>query len=238
MSPRGIAGATMLEPFGEEIWIADGPVTAVAGFRYPTRMAVIRLPGGALFVWSPTALTPELRAVVEALGEVRHIVAPSTLHDLFLAEWRAAYPSAELLAPPGLRKQRKDLAFDGDLDDAPQAWSGDIDHVLIRGSLITTEVVFFHRRSGTAIFTDLIQHFDPGWFTGWRALVARLDLMTAPEPETPRKFRQSFVDRRAAREAVRRILAWPADKVLMAHAPPVKSDGRAFLAKRFRWLNV
>ena len=227
----------MLQPFGEEIWIASGPIASVAGFRFPTRMAVIRLSDGALFVWSPTALTDALKTAVDALGEVRHIVAPSTLHDLFLGDWRIAYPQAEMLAPPGLRGRRRDLAFDGDLEDSSvHGWSTEIDHVPVHGSVITTEVVFFHHRSRTAIFTDLIQHFEPGWFSGWRAVVARLDLMTAPEPEVPRKFRQSFVNRGAAREALRRILAWPTEKVLMAHAPPVEAGGRAFVAKRFRWL--
>jgi hypothetical protein len=227
----------MLQPFGEEIWLADGPTTAVAGFRYPTRMAVIRLPGGALFVWSPIPLSEGLRAAVDALGEVRHLIAPNALHHLFLGEWRSAYPGARLYAPPGLRQRRKDLAFDADLEDAPPAdWSGEIDQVLVRGNLIAIEVVFFHRASRTAIFTDLIQHFESTWFTGWRAVVARLDLMTAPEPEAPRKFRYTFIDRRAARAALRRILAWPARKVLMAHAPPVEDDGQTFIARRFRWL--
>jgi len=88
------------------------------------------------------------------------------------------------------------------------------------------------------IFTDLIQHFSPTWFTGWRGVVANLDLMTAPEPETPRKFRNTFVGRRAARAALRRILDWPAERVLMAHAPPVDSDGQAFIRRAFRWLSV
>lgn len=228
----------MLQPFGEEIWLADGPMADVAGFRYPTRMAVIRLPGGALFVWSPVALDEALRAAVDALGEVRHVIAPNALHHLFLGEWRRAYPKARLYAPPGLRRRRRDIDFDDDLGDAPPPeWAGEIDQVLVRGNLITTEVVFFHRRSGAAIFTDLIQHFGPTWFTGWRAAVARLDLMTAAEPEVPRKFRNAFVDRRAARAAVRRILAWPADKVVMAHAAPVESGGQAFIRRAFRWLS-
>jgi hypothetical protein len=33
----------MLQPFGPGIWISDGPDAVVAGFRYPTRMAVIAL---------------------------------------------------------------------------------------------------------------------------------------------------------------------------------------------------
>jgi hypothetical protein len=227
----------MLQPFGEEIWLADGPVTDVAGFRYPTRMAVIRLAGGALFIWSPVPLADDLKAAVDALGAVRYVIAPNALHHLFLGEWQRAYPGALLYAPPGLRARRKDIAFDGDLGDAPEPqWSGDLDQVLVHGNLIATEAVFFHRESRTAIFTDLIQHFRPTWFTGWRAIVARLDLMAAPAPAVPRKFRLAFVNRRAARAALRRILAWPAQKVLMAHAPPVEQGGQAFIARTFRWL--
>jgi hypothetical protein len=229
----------MLRPFGEEIWLADGPVTDVGGFRYPTRMAVIRLAGGGLFIWSPVALGDDLKAAVDALGAVRYVIAPNALHHLFLGEWQRAYPAARLYAPPGLRARRKDIAFDGDLGDAPAPeWADDIDQVLVHGNLITTEAVFFHRKSRTAIFTDLIQHFDPAWFSGWRAVVARLDLMTAPAPAVPRKFRLAFVNRRAARAALRRIRAWPAQKVLMAHAPPVEADGQAFIARTFRWLLV
>ena len=227
----------MLQPFGDDIWLADGSETAVAGFRYPTRMAVIRLAGGGLFLWSPVALTPDLKAAVDALGEVRCLVAPNALHHLFLPEWKAAYPDARLYAPPGLRDRRKDIAFDADLaDTADPAWSADIDQVFVRGNLITTETVFFHRKSRTAIFTDLIQHFPKGTFKGWRALVAHLDLMTAPLPEVPRKFRNAFTNRKAARAALQRILAWPAEKVLMAHAPPVEADGQAFIRRAFRWL--
>ncbi|MDB5433314.1 MAG: hypothetical protein JWP35_4430 [Caulobacter sp.] len=228
---------TMLQPFGDEIWLADGPITAVAGFRYPTRMAVIRLSGGRLFVWSPVTLSDALRGEVEALGEVRYLIAPNSLHHLFLADWQRAFPQAKTYAPPGLRTRRKDLNFDGDLDDAPpQDWAAEIDQVAVRGNLITTEVVFFHRKSGTALFTDLIQHFGPGWFSGWRAVVARLDLMVGPAPQVPRKFRNAFVDRRAARAAIQRIAAWPSRKVVMAHAPPVERDGQAFVARTFGWL--
>ena len=92
----------MLQPFGEEIWLADGSVTMVAGFHYPTRMVVIRLPGGALFVWSPVQISDDLRAAVDALGEVRHLIAPNSLHHLFLADWRRAYPAARLHATLGL----------------------------------------------------------------------------------------------------------------------------------------
>jgi hypothetical protein len=229
--------ASLLQPFGPEMWLADGPEAEVIGFRYPTRMAVIRLAGGGLFIWSPIALSEALRRQLEDLGQVRYLVAPNSLHHLFLGEWREAYPLARLYAAPGLRLRRKDLDFDAELGDAPPPeWAGDLDQVLMRGNRITTEVVFFHRRSATVLFTDLLQQFPPGWFHGWRAVVARLDLMTASEPSVPRKFRAAFVDRRAARAALRRILEWPSSKVVMAHGLPVERDGQAFVARAFRWL--
>jgi hypothetical protein len=229
----------MLNAFGQEIWTADGPEVAVLGFRYPTRMAIIRLPDGGLFVWSPIRLTDSLRAEVDAVGPVRHIVAPNSLHHLFLAEWKRACPEARVYAPPGLRKKRGDIVFDADLGRTPNPdWDGEINQVLMHGNLITAEVVFFHVRSGTVLFTDLIQQIPASLLSGWRAMVAKLDLMTGPEPSVPRKFRVAFTNRRAARDSLEHILAWPAEKVLMAHGSPVEKDAPAFLRRAFGWLTA
>lgn len=227
-----------MQQFGPDIWTSDGPnVTGTFGFHFPTRMAVIRLASGDLFIWSPTALTDELRTSVDELGPVRHVVAPNSLHHTFLADWKRAYPAAQIHAAPGLKDVRKDIAFDSQLGDTPHsAWTADIDQTAIRGNRITTEVAFFHRPSRTAIFTDLLQQYPKGWFKGWRGIVAKLDGMTGPTPAVPQKFRTAFADRDAARTALRRILAWPTEKVLMAHGPPVTTDGAAFLARAFAWL--
>lgn len=227
----------LLHPFGPDIWIADGAIADVAGFKYPTRMAVMRLADGGLFVWSPVALPDALKREVDGLGTVRCLVAPNSLHHLSLPDWKAAYPAAKLFAAPGLRKRRPDIAIDAELGEAPPLeWEGVIDQAVVHGNAITTEVVFFHRASGTVLFTDLIQHFPKGWFKGWRALVAKLDRMTAVEAEVPQKFRVAFRDRKAGRASLERIFAWPAEKVLMAHGAPVVSGGSAFIRRAFRWL--
>lgn len=227
-----------LQDFADNIWIASGPVvTAAAGFRYPTRMAVIRLSGGRLFIWSPVALDAALRSQIDALGTVAHIVAPNGLHDCFLAEWAAAYPDASLHATPALADRRPDLRVDAKLGDAPDpGWAEQIDQVVVRGNLITVEVVFFHRESHTVLFTDLLQQLPPDWFTGWRGIVARLDLMTGPRLAVPRKFRLAFRDRLAARRTIGTILAWPVQRILVAHGPPVTSQAETALRGAFRWL--
>jgi hypothetical protein len=229
----------MLKQFAHDIWTADGSDIVIVGFPYPTRMAVIKLSGGGLFIWSPIPLTDDLRAEVDALGPVRHIIAPNSLHHLFLAAWKQAYPGAKVYAPPGLRKKREDIAFDADLGDAPDPeWAEEIDQVLMQGNVITTEVVFFHAKSGTVLFTDLIQQFPASSFSGWRAVVAKLDLMVGPEPSVPRKFRLAFTNRRAARASLERIFAWPAERVLMAHGTPVERDARILLRRAFGWLTT
>jgi hypothetical protein len=231
------ADIMMLRQFGPDIWIADGTEVSTGGFHYGTRTAVIRLADHGLFVWSPIKLTEQLRYEIEVLGDVHHLVPPNSLHHLFLDEWQRAYPNARVYAPPRLRKKRHDIDFDRDLNDTPDAvWAADIDQVIVRGNLITTEVVFFHRKSATVLFTDLIQQFPKGWFSGWREIVARIDLMVGDEPAVPRKFRNTFVNRRAARDALARIQTWPAQRLLMAHGRPVERDGQALIAKAFRWL--
>jgi len=142
-----------LREFGPSIGIGEGPVVPFFGFPYPTRMALIRLLDGSLFVWSPIALSEALRREVDAIGPVRHLVSPNVPHHLCLGEWKSAYRRARLYASPGLRRKRKDLSFDAELRDSPEPeWAADIDQVLVLDSFIMTEVVFFRCASRTASF--------------------------------------------------------------------------------------
>jgi len=227
----------MLTNFAPGLWLADGPaVTAIAGFHYPTRMALMRLGDGGLAVWSPVPLDAALRAEVDALGRVAAIIAPNDLHHLFIGDWRAAYPDAVIVAAPGVAAKRPDLTVDTEFADAPVPLLAGLSHRIVPGNAITTEVVLFHQESATVIFTDLLQQMPKDWYRGWRRLVARLDLMTGDAPQVPRKFRTGIKDRAATRAAIRDVLDWPAERVLMAHGAPVTEGAGAFLRGAFAWL--
>ena len=227
---------TRLLPFAPGLWVADGAPVSFHGFAYPVRMAVVRLGNGDLFIWSPIALDDGLKREIEALGRPAHLVAPNKLHHLFLGRWKAAWPEALLWAPPGLARKRPDLHFDASLTDTPAPWAAEIDQVLFNGSFALTEMVFFHRASRTALFADLIQNFPPGWFTGWKAWVARWGRIVAPNPSAPRDWQLSFLNRAAARQALARIKTWNAERVVIAHGAMAHSGGAAFIAHAFRWL--
>lgn len=224
-----------MQQFGTGLWLADGPCVSVAGFHYPTRMAVIALAEG-LLVWSPIALSADLRSAVDALGEVCEIVAPNHLHHLALAEWAAAYPKARLHAAPRLGQKRRDLRFRAVLGGvADPAWADRVEQVIFP-TLITDEVVFLHRPSGTVLFCDLLQQFPADWFRGWRRVVAGLDGMVGAAPQVPRKFRLATVQRKAARAALARVKGWQADQLVMAHGQPLRAGGKAVVDQAFRWL--
>ncbi|PJI91805.1 uncharacterized protein DUF4336 [Yoonia maricola] len=227
---------TKLTLFAEDIWIADSGELSVMGFRYPTRCAVMRLSGDALLVWSPAALSPPLRAQIDAIGRVTHLIAPNMLHHMFLGDWQTAYPQAQLFGLAALSHKRPDLRFDGVLDDVPnQAWADQIDQIVVANKL-TDEVVFFHHASGTVIFADLIQQFPHDCHKGWRGMIARLDLMVGDVPNVPRKFRLGFRAKTKARASITKILQWPIKRILLAHGAPVTDDGHRVLKRTFRWL--
>jgi hypothetical protein len=226
-----------LEPFADDLWIADGPTVPFLGIPYPTRMAVARLADGGAWVWSPIALTPELERAVEAVGPVRQLVSPNKIHHLFLPEWRRRWPDAKCHAPPRLAERKPEIAFDAELGDVPDpAWAGTIDQVVFRGSFFMEEVVFFHRPSRTAIVGDLVQRHDPSAMKGWQALLMRLDGLVGEGGSTPREWRASFWRRRPAREARERVVAWKPEGLVVAHGACARHGATAILARALAWI--
>jgi hypothetical protein len=234
---------TRLKPVGPDLWIAEGPVVDFYSFPYPTRTAVVRLGGNSLWIWSPIPLDDGLRAELAELGRPAHLVSPNKIHHLFIDKWASEFPLAQLWGLPSVIRKRPDLKFTGALDDdPPEAWRGEIDQVVFRGSLIMDEIVFFHRASRTAIFADLIENFSlnflrdtPGW-RGWRTAVARLWGITEPAGRAPLEWRLSFLRRAQARAALERVLGWNPLNVVMAHGVIALGDGSDFIRKSFAWL--
>ena len=227
----------MLQQFGPSLYSTEGPAISFFGFVYPTRMAAARLADGSLWVWSPVALTDGLAAEVRTLGPVRYIVAPNALHHLFLHEWARRWPDALLYAPPGLARKKPALHFAAELGEEPDpAWLGDIDQAVFRGSIALREVVFFHRPSRTAIFGDLIQRFPAAQARGWRGALMRLDGLVGEHGSTPREWRASFLRRSAARAARAKVLAWSAERLLIAHGACVDRGAAATIESALAWI--
>ena len=199
------------------------------------RMTVIQLADRGLFLHSPVPLDADLRAALDALGAVRAIVAPSKAHHLYVGDYVAAYPDAKLHGAPGLADKRTDLKFDSILsDEADPDWRGQIDQHFFRGDPFLNEVVFFHRATRTAIFTDLI--FNVAAEDASKARVFNWLTGAAGRFGPHRLVRRTIVDRDAARESVLKILDWNFDRVIVTHGEVLDTGGRDRVRAAFSYL--
>jgi hypothetical protein len=233
-------GGKSLKEHAPGLWTAVGQAdTAVPKFLrkfdYSARMTVVRLSDGGLFLHSPIRLDGGLRAELDAVGEVRAIVAPNKFHHLFAGDCRSAYPKAKLYAAPGLPEKRKDIKFDGLLADEPRVeWRGELEQRIIRGMPMLNEVAFFHPASRTLILTDLVFNMPRGRSWGLPVVSQILGLGGGFGPS--RLGRWLIRDRQAARASLGTMLRWDFDRLILAHGDIVETGGRQKLRDAFGFI--
>lgn len=77
------------------------------------RATMIKLKTGNLAVFSPVALTPEVKAKVlekasaAPAGQVKYLVAPDAEHHIFLSPWAKEYTTAQVIGMEGLPEKRE-----------------------------------------------------------------------------------------------------------------------------------
>ena len=230
-----------LKPVVEDIWIIDGPVIRFGprwlAMPFSTRTTVIRLADGGLFVHSPTPLSAQLKQELQQTGAVRWLIAPNRLHYWWMPGWQRDFPQARIFLAPRIREQaRGRLDFAAELLDRSDGypWDRDIATLPIVGRHMT-EVVFFHRASRTLILTDLIENFECAKLPALPRLLARLGGALDPHGSMPRDMRMTF-RKKDLRAAVRVMLAWNPERIILAHGRWYERDGTTELRRRFAWL--
>lgn len=224
-----------LHKLADGIWVLDGDPITFLTFPYQIRSTIVEIAPEELLVHSPVQLSAA--SLLEDLpGEVKYVVSPNKLHDLFLADWQKAFPQARFYAPPGLKSKHPDLSFHKYLTDEPESpWRGTLKQKIVSGSWFMSEVVFFHTPSKTLILGDLIENHDPRKFGRIHRAIGRVNAMLAPNGTTPRNYRWTFFRRREVGEDLREIMGWNAERVVVNHGPIVESGARRFLIHAFRW---
>ena len=222
----------MLSRWADNVW-TDTRKAKFFGVETGTRMTIVRLAEGGLFVLSPVALDEDTRREVDALGEVRAVVAPSIFHHLHVGSWMAAFPRAVFAACPGLEWKRRDLAFTCVLGDQPHPiWARDLEQVYFSARR-ENEIDFFHPASGTLLCTDALLNLSTHPLRSTR-LAARLMGNTAPGVGWLEPF--MVRDRRLARRQVDRMLAWDFHRIILAHGDTGAEGGRDVLRHAYAWL--
>ena len=109
--------------------------------------------------------------------------------------------------------------------------------LIVEGSPIHREAVFFHRASRTLILADLIENFEPGKLAWWMWPLVRLGGIADPDGAMPRDMRATFRRGRAQlRQAVEIMIGWAPDRVILAHGRWYRENGAAELRRAFRFV--
>lgn len=230
-----------LKPIAENIWIVDGPEISFGGLAFSTRMTIIRLQNGDLFIHSPTPLGGSLKTAINALGTVRHLVSSNFIHYWWIGEWHGHYPDAIRWASPKVRPRaaKHGISFDRDLGDEPEVeWANEIDQLIVRGGRAMEEVEFFHRASNTLILTDFIENFEPKRIhSRIMRFLLKLGGVADPDGKMPVDIYLSFLGRRKKlKTAVQTMIDWEPERIILAHGRWYEKDGVTELRRAFRRL--
>lgn len=230
---------TGLQQFAENIWICDGPDAVDCGLTFTTRMTVVKLTDGCLWISSPVSVEPEILEEIIELGRIRYLVAATPRHVWRLSSWHALFPEAQLFmcrkTPATLLKG--ELPITGTLGDIPEeGWASDLDQLAFKGNSLIEEVVFFHKRSHVLILDDLIQSNPMLKGHPFRNLAFKLNGIAAPEGGVARDIRISFTSRKPARQSLNKLLSWDFDKLIIGHGACLDADAKAYVGKAFEWL--
>ena len=229
----------MLKEIDKNIWVAEQPLKYF-GLSVGTRMTVIRLKSGKLVVISPIQIDNSIINQLKEIGDVAYIIAPNLYHYLFISDFKALYPLANLLAAPGLETKRPELPIDHTIREGESWFEGEIEYLFFDGfktfafdNKLMNEFVFFHPESSSLILTDTAYNFDQKF-----PLVTQLAMRTIGGYK---KISPSILEKLATKEkekvkqAVKKVLLWDFKRVIMAHGSIVENDAKSKFQEGYEW---
>jgi Domain of unknown function (DUF4336) len=227
------------DTFAKNVWTVEGPDVRDMGVMFTTRMTIVKLSDGSLWLDSPVSVTFETLERITSLGPVKYIVAATPRHVWRLERWHALFPEAQLWiarkTPFTLKKGY--LPFTGILSNEPyHGWANDFDQLAFKGSPFIEEVIFFHKQSRTVILDDLIQMHPLEKGKPFHNAMFRLAGVADPPGGVPLDIRLSFTDRNLARRALEKLLSWDFNKLIIAHGACIEKDAKPLVERAFSWL--
>lgn len=210
------------------IWLREYPIK-YAGTRFNSRMSLVRLKNGNLFIHSPCRIDDHLKEQINALGKVEYIVAPGYYHYFYVVSAQQAFPEAETLICPGIERKMPFMKFDWFLGDrADDRLVDDFEQVLLRGNKYIWEVAFFHKPTQTLLLVDLIENFTDkthgvSWSLKlWWKLVFHMWQNPKPAPE----YQFGWQNKDAARDSLTKILQWDFNTIILSHGDVIEQNAK------------
>ncbi|KAF2093492.1 hypothetical protein NA57DRAFT_81421 [Rhizodiscina lignyota] len=223
------------------------------------RGTIVRLQSGALAVFSPTALTPEVKEKVESLGgDVKYIAATDIEHHIFIGAWSKEYPKAKVIGPEGLpekrakqknedvhftyvftAKNKNDLKIDDDFD-------ANFDYEFVDGHA-NKELVFNYKPERTLIEADLMfnlpatEQFSKSGQSPNSGILTKIFIYlngTAGAALAQKRliwYGPSSANKPSFNKSVDKIAKWDFDRIIPCHGDVIETDGKGIFEKIMEW---
>lgn len=219
------------------------------------RGTIVRLQNGSLAVFSPVALTDDVKQKVAAMGEVRYITALDFEHHIFLGPWHAAYPNAKVIGPEGLPEKRKaqnneDVPFATIFTAAnphpsiDPEFEAEFEYEYVPAHQ-NKEIVFNHKPTKTLIQADLMFNYPPTEQyskTGVSPTSGILTKIFGAVTNTDSDWQKRLIwygisskDRAGFARSVSRIDKWGFERIIPCHGDVVESNGKGIFQKIMQW---
>lgn len=231
--------AEFLHEFAENIWLADGPVVRDTGAYFTTRMTIVKLSNGSIWISSPVPVSFATLSAISELGDVHYLIAATPRHIWRLDTWHTLFPEAELWAshPTFFTLRKGDLPITGYLSDTPaDTWNTDFEQLAFQGNPLLSEVLFFHRKTHTVLLDDIIMRNPVMEGKPFTNLVFKMGGVQGLDGGVTIDMKLTFLNRSLARQSLDRLLSWDFDKLIIAHGPCIESDAKQYVKRAFRWL--
>lgn len=226
----------MFDEITPGLWHDTHDLTMAGGLQFRTRSTLARLADGGLWMHSPIPLDEASANQIDALGDVRHIVAPNGFHDRFSRGAKERYPAATLWGSPALRDSKAEPPVDAWLGETEPPWATEMRPLLIEGAPKAGEFVFLHVPTRTLILTDLLFQIRYPVNTLTKVVLWMAGAHGGKLAQS-RLWHSVTKDRAAASRSIQKMLEWDFQRVVLAHGDLVEGgDARKRTREALGWM--
>lgn len=236
------------------------PFSRFGLFQVGGRGTIVRLTSGALSVFSPVALTPEVKAKLAEKGNnLRYIVAPDIEHHIFVTEWAKEFPQAQVIGPEGLPEKR---AKNSSVEQVPfstvfttkehgntrvsEEFDRDFDYEYVPDHP-NKELAFLYKPEKTLIVADLLFNAPPTEQYSRTGLAADRGIFTKlfhkiQSTQGNAIWQKRFLwyaasasNRPRFNKSASRIASWDFNRIIPCHGDVIENNARGVFKNVFEW---
>ncbi|MGF1699431.1 DUF4336 domain-containing protein [Photobacterium makurazakiensis] len=219
-----------MRQIGDDIWVHEDTMKMV-GTKLGLRMTIVRLSDGGVWIHSPTAISADLRKMIDDIGPVTAIVAANDHHSKWLQEWCEAYPEADAYVSAGIPRKVPLSIYHILQQGLENAWPEDFVWKTMPAVPMFNETVFLHKKSSSLIVTDFIQNYPEATPQGFAGLIKNYVFepigfkgqCVAP----PFRLGMTRKNKPAFSEFVRDLQTWDFSQIVVTHGDIITENAPA-----------